>query len=396
MHRKFLGILAVSLVAGFGLSRAAVCQTGQQRSRPFTPGTCGRVDPTYIRLAEQTGGQPMFLQPSEMAAAGHLMREATSNNTDALLYATTHLGGQSREYPVPIDSTVQRVTFSLSFDAPGTNMTLQRPSGATVASAASGVEISEWTCGRIVTIGSPEKGIWRVQLSGTGRFWLRTIAQSELYMLSVEFVRLGGRPGHEGYFKIPGQPLAGRPQTLQATVSGALRSAEFKLVSANGEAIQPVEMKEESSDPEDHEYLGTLTLPNQPFRVVVSGLDGNGLPYERMYLTQFRGTTVEITPSNSFADLRAGTTSTLALVVRNYGEGGTFRFLAVDSHGSILPTEPPEVALASGASAEFKVDITVPPGTAPGTGVTVTITATSTTNPEIKNGTPVQLSVGGP
>lgn len=396
MDRGLSAVLtAVSFLAA-PLTRPVPAQTGQQQSRPFTPGTCGRVDPTYIRLAEQTGGQPMFLQPSEMAAAGHLMRETTLNNTDAMLYATAHLGGQSRGYAIPIDSAVKRVTFSLSFDAPGTTMTLLRPSGAAVTSGEGGVEISEWTCGRIITIGSPEKGTWHVQMSGTGRFWLRVTAQADLYILSVEFVQLGGRPGHEGYFKIPGQPLTGRPQTLQATVSGALQSAKFKLASADAEAIQPVNMKEESSDPEDHEYLGTVTLPKQPFRVAVSGLDGNGLPFQRMYLTQFRGTTIDIAPSNDFEDLRAGSTTTLTFGVRNYGEAGSFRFLAVDSRGSIIPTQPAEVALASGASAQVRLDVTVPPGTTPGTGLTVTITATSTTDPEINNGTSVELAVGGP
>jgi hypothetical protein len=396
MNRRLLAVLTAAFVWAVTITRPVSAQTGQQRSRPFTPGTCGRVDPSYIRIAEQTGGQPMFLQPSEMAAAGHLMRETTLNDTDAILYATAHLAGQSRGYAIPIDSAVKRVTFSLSFDAPGTTMTLLRPSGAAVTSGEGGVEVSEWTCGRIVTIGSPEKGNWRVQLSGAGRFWLRVTAQGDLYILSVEFVQLGGRPGHEGYFRIPGQPLANRPQTLQATVSGALQSAEFRLVSVDGEEIQPVGMKEEGSDPEDHEYFGTLTLPQQPFRVAVSGRDGNGLSFQRMYLTQFRGTTIEIAPSNNFEDLRAGATTTLTFGVRNYGEAGSFRFLAADSRGAIIPTQPAEVALASGASAQVRLDVTVPPGTAPGTGITVTITATSTTNPEINNGTSVQLDVGSP
>lgn len=338
----------------------------------------------------------MFLQPSEMAAAGHLMREATVKNADTVLYATAHLRDQSREFGVPIDSTVKRVTFSLSFDAPGTKLTLLRPSGAAVTSGESGVEFTAWTCGRIVTIGSPEKGKWRVQLSGTGRFWLRVAAETELYVLRVEFVRLGGRPGHEGYFKIPGQPLAGRPQTLQATISGALQSAEFKLVSTDAETIQPISVKEEGSGPEDHEYLGTVILPHQPFRVAISGLDGSGLPFQRMYSTQFLGTTVEIGPSDGYEDLRAGTTNTLTFVVRNHGESGSFRFMAVDNRGSILPTVPPQAAIAAGGSAEVNVDVLVPAGTLRGTGVTVTITATSTADPETNNGASVELSVGGP
>jgi hypothetical protein len=388
-------LIAVSFLAA-PLARSVAAQTGQQQSRPFTPGTCGRVDPSYLSIAEATGGQPMFLQPSEMAAAGHLMRETTSSSSDALLYATAHLGGQARDDAIPIDSAVKRLTFSLSFDAPGTTMTLLRPSGATVTSGEGGVEVSEWTCGRIITIGSPEEGTWRVRLSGTGRFWLRVTAQGDLYILSAEFVQLGGRPGHEGYFKIPGQPLAGRPQKLHATVSGALQSAEFKLVSADGKEIQSVEMKEEGADPEDHEYFGTLTLPVQPFRVAVSGRDGNGLPFQRLYLTQFRGTTIEIAPSNNFDELSAGATTTLTFGARNYGEAGSFRFLAVDSRGAIIPTQPAEVALASGASAQVRLDVTVPSGTAPGTGVTVTITATDTAHSEITNGSVVELSVSGP
>jgi hypothetical protein len=396
MHRVLSTVLVTVLIAGIELPHAAAAQSGQQRSRPFAPGTCGRVDPSYISIAEATGGQPMFMQPSEMAAAGHLMSETTSSNSDALLYATAHLGGQSREYAIPIDSAVTRVTFSLSFDAPGTTMTLLRPSGATVTTGEGGVQVSEWTCGRIITIGSPEKGAWRVKLSGTGRFWLRVTAHGELYILSVEFVRLGGRPGHQGYFKIAGQPLAGRPQTLRVAVSGTLQSADFTLVSPAGDKIQSVGMKEEGSDPEDHEFFGTLTLPQRPFRVAVSGRDGSGLPFQRMYLAQFRGTTIEIAPRRNFDEVHAGSTTTLTFAVHNYGEPGSFRFLAVDSRGSILPTQPAEVALASGASAQVKLDVTVPPGTAPGTGLTVTITATSTGQSEITNGSVVELSVSGP
>ena len=95
-----VAILTVSLAQPC----AFAAQTGQQNSRRFAPGTCGPVDPTYVHLAEQTGGQPMFLQPSEVAVAGHLMRETTGNSSDALLYATSHLGGQTREYIVPIDT----------------------------------------------------------------------------------------------------------------------------------------------------------------------------------------------------------------------------------------------------------------------------------------------------
>jgi len=380
------------LVAPIGVSCVASAQTGQEQSRPFTPGTCGRVDPTYIRTAEVTGGQPMFLQPSEIAVAGHLMRSTVSSNADALLYATAHLGGQKRSFSVPIDTTVKSVTFSLSFDAPGTKMTLQRPSGSAVVSGG-GVEISEWTCGRIVTVDSPDKGEWRVELSGTGRFWLRVEANSELYLLTAGFMYLGGRPGHEGYFRIPGQPLFGRPQLLRVTVSGALQSTEFRLVSAAGETIQPIRMEGGDSSGDNHEYMGTVSLPSQPFRVAVSGRDGNGLPFERWYLSQFHATTVQIQSPDFPDEVAAGSTSQLEFIVNNYGASDTFQILAVDSTGTILQAQPAQLMIPENGTARVIVPLKIAADKPAGTSVTVTMTATSTSNPEITNGISQELSV---
>ncbi|MFB3921019.1 MAG: hypothetical protein ACE145_04815 [Terriglobia bacterium] len=392
MNRGRLILVLVSLAVGQAVPCYPAPQDGQQQSRPFTPGTCGRVDPTYIRTAEATGGMPMFLQPSEMAAAGHLMRATASSSSDALLYATAHLGGQTRTYTVPIDSTVQRVTFSLSFDAPGTKMSLQRPSGSAIV-AGSGVEISEWTCGRIVTVDSPEKGAWRIELSGTGRFWLRVEVKSELYLLTAGFMYLGGRPGHEGYFRIPGQPLLGRPQLLRVTMSGKLQSADFRLVSPAGETIQPIHLESGSSSDDDREYMGTVALPPQPFRVAISGHDEDGLPFERRYLTQFHATTVQIQAPDIPDEVAAGSTTPLTFMVNNYGPSDTFRILVVSSTGAILPTQPAQLTIDENASAQCAVPLTAPADPRAGTRITLTVTATSLTNPDTMNSMVVELSV---
>jgi len=375
---------------------AFYAQTGQQNSRSFTPGTCGPVDPAYIQLAEQTGGQPMFLRPSEMAVAGHLMGETNGSDGNALLYAASRLGGQHREYDVPVDTKIKRVAFSLSFDEPGTKMLLLRPSGVEVTAGEAGVELSDWTCGRIVGIDSPEEGNWQVKLSGAGRFWLRVTAQSSLYILNAEFVRLGGRIGHEGYFKIPGQPIAGREQTFRVEMSGALRSANFRLVSAAGDTIQNVAARQEGYDPEDREFFGTLILPRQPFRLAASGFDEEGFPFQRMVLQQFHATTVEIDPVSKIEDVHAGTSCFLTFRIRNYGENAEFHLLAVDSRGAILPVDPTDVEIRTGGSADVTVEVTVPRRTTPGTGVTVTLTAASKADADIHNGTSVDLSVVAP
>ncbi len=383
-------LLALSVWGGGSLP----AQDGQQQSRPFTPGTCGRVDPTYIRTAEATGGQPMFLQPSEMAAAGHLLQSSVSSSSDALLYATAHLGGEKRSYSAPVDTTVKSVTFTLSFDAPGTKITLQRPSGSAVVSGG-GVEISEWTCGRIVTVDSPEKGAWRIELTGTGGFWLRVEVNSELYLLTAGFMYLGGRPGHEGYFRIPGQPLLGRPQLLRVTVSGALQSAGFRLVSAAGDTLQAIRMEGGNSSGDDHEYMGTVTLPSPPFRVAVNGRDGNGLPFERWYLPQFHATTIQVQSPDIPDEIAAGSTNRLEFIVSNFGARDTFQIIAVDSTGTVLQAQPAQLMIPQDASDKVIVPLKIAADKPVGSSITVTMTATSRSNPELSNGTTVELSVAG-
>ena len=389
---KALAYFSVALAGYLLMPEMATAQTGQQQSRQFAPGTCGPVDPTYIHLAEKSGGQPMFLRPEEMAAAGHLMGSTTSSNSDTALWVADNLSGE-REFQIPLDSTVKRVTFSLSFNTPGTRMTLRQPSGTTVNSGEPGIELSDWTCGRIVSVTRPAAGIWKVQLQGSGRFWLRVIADSELFFVSVEFVRVGGRPGHEGLFQIPGQPLLGRPETLEANLSGLLKKADFRLVSPSGETIQHVRMEEQGADQEDHEFVGTLLLPPQPFRLAVSGLDAAGAGYQRMFSKEFQATSIELIPALHDQEVRAGAASPLEFLVKNHGTADTFRVLAVDSRGSIVPSEPGELSLAPGASGRLKVLLSVPAGTPAGKSVTLTVTVTGTAKPVASNYAIVELAV---
>jgi len=129
---------------------------------------------------------------------------------------------------------------------------------------------------------SPEAGNWRAEITGTGTFWLEAQAQSDIYFLSAEFVREGGRPGQEGLFGIQGQPLAGMPATLQASLSAAAtKTTQFHLVSERGETIQKLRLQQAHSDGEILEFVGTLDLPKVPFRVAVIGRDSHGKQYPR-------------------------------------------------------------------------------------------------------------------
>jgi hypothetical protein len=243
------------------------------------------------------------------------------------------------------------------------------------------VQMTELSCSRIVTIAAPDAGDWLADITGRGSFWIQARARTEIFMSSAEFVAVGGRPGHEGLFRISGQPLEGSPATLQVRLSGPVRTASFSLVALDSATIMPVPVKVTSRDADDREYVGTVALPRQPFRLAVSGEDANGWPYRRLFPALFHAETVEVAPADPGIDrVKAGTTASLRFRVRNIGQKTTFRILAVDNKRFVSRFEPEELTLASGASGFVAVDVTIPPDAAGPGSCDVTLTATSATN----------------
>src|SRR5712671_2781739 len=263
-------------------------QPSTNRSKAFGPDSCGPADPAYIHSANETGGIPMFLQRSEAAKAFHLVRESTRNNVSTVFWATGTLDGKPQAITIPVDSVTKRITFTFSVDTKGNHLNLTQPSGGAITEGLAGTEDTELNCGRILTVSSPEAGVWHAEITGTGRYWMEAQAQSDIFFVSVEFVKKGGRPGHEGLFRIEGQPVAGTPATLQASLSAsATKTTEFYVVNERGQTVQKLQMHAVNSDREFLEFVGRMDLPNVPFRVAVIGRDANGKQYQRIFSNLF-------------------------------------------------------------------------------------------------------------
>ena len=153
MAREYTGPVKPILLA---IALASI-SSAQQPASSFREG-CGPADPAYIQTANQTGGIPIFLQRSEAAKAFHLVRESTRNNVSTVLWATGSLGSQTRVFEIPVDSQTRRITFTFSFDAEGSSVTIVAPSRGTITQNSSDTEITELRCGRIVTVASPDAG----------------------------------------------------------------------------------------------------------------------------------------------------------------------------------------------------------------------------------------------
>jgi hypothetical protein len=234
--------------------------------------------------------------------------------------------------------------------------------------------------------------MWRVELTGKGSFWIDAQVQSEIHFLHAEFVKEAGRPGHEGFFRIDGQPVAGKPVMIRASLSAeGTRNTEFYMASESGEIIQKLHLR--AVDSAGEEYMGTADLPNVPFRVAVTGIDGSGKQYQRFFASLFRAESLEVVWNRTFDELPAGSTKQAQFTVRNTGPSGTFKVTAVDAHQFAAKVEPAELTLASGQAGTVLVSISVPGSAQPGTGDDVIVVVTSTAGPTTSNSSVAHFSV---
>jgi hypothetical protein len=336
----------------------------------------------------------MFLQRSEATKAFHLVRESTRDNVATVFWAAGALDGQPKTVRIPVDSVTKRITFTFSVDTKGNALKLTQPSGGAITEGTATTEVTELNCGRIVTVSSPEAGEWRAEISGTGRYWLKAQAQSDIFFVSAEFVKRGGRPGHEGLFRIQGEPVAGTPAMLQASLPGsATETTEFYLVTEEGQAIQRLQMHVVNSDRQFLEFVGSVDLPALPFRVAVKGNDLNGKPYQRFFSNLFHVESAEVSPLLDFDELSPGSTKQVAFTVRNLAVPRTFRITVTDTHQFVGKVEPKELTLGAGESGTVRVDLTVPAGTTLGVREDVVFVAASVAEPATSNSSIVHFSV---
>ena len=391
------GRVALLAAVSWCLAEVAAQQLPQvNRSHSFGPDQCGPADPTYIKTANETGGVPLFLQRNEAIKAVQLMRESTRENVSTVLWASAKLAGSAQKFEIPVDSVTQRITFTFSVDAKGTKLVLRRPNGQETGAGSPGVEDTELNCGRLITVVKPQAGMWHAEVSGSGTFWLEAQAQSDIYFIKAEFVEVGGRPGHEGLFRIQGQPITGQPAKLQVSMSARqARTTELALVSSKGDILEKLHLKITDNDREFLELTGEVALPNVPFRIAVNGRDSQGMPYQRFDSPLFHAESVQVAPKFGFDEIAPAEHKTGEFEVKNLGPSRTFKVTVTDARKFVTKVEPQELSLGARGSGKLKVQFAVPPGTQTGVGDDVVVVVASTSGTPTSNSAIVHLSVSG-
>ena len=316
---------------------------------------------------------------------------AASFNAETVFWATAPLASGGQTITVPVDGVTSRVAFVLSTDGSIADMTVTDPRGTPVT-AGTGVEAFSFGCVRGFAVERPVAGEWTVRAAGAGTYWFVVHARSDLGLDDAAFVQVAGRPAHEGLFKIPGQPVAGRPATLRARVTREdVTDATFDLVSMSGARLQAIELSPVTASSTEEEYVGEIAnLPSIPFRVRVSGRDRTGAVYQRVSRPAFHAATVEVVAPQTVT-LARGQRTPVTVSVRSVGAPARLQIVAV-LNATVLRVEPATLQLSANESRDVTVWADVP---ADGTALSpeIVVTAESPTDPAAANSAIIQATL---
>ncbi len=355
----------------------------------YTFGSCSPLDPTYISVAEQSGGQVFELFSSEAGRATQLADLlARSNAVDVAHHALDLTSGTPRTLTLPVDSALTRVTFSISGT---TGITLTRPDGTTVAAGQPGVTLVSLSRGALYSIATPAPGPWSVRLTGAGRVTLLVNGESTLDMSSFRFVEAGGRPGHEGFFPISGLPVSGEPNQAIAVMSGDFASVGFELRAFDGSLIQTLP-ETHAPGQEPNEFFFDAVLPETGFRVYAAGADPAGFAFQRLRAAAVRPQPVKVLAPEPVS-LPPGRSVDYVFKVKSFGPTRDYRFRAADNRRWVSGVTPSTFSLPSGGTVDVSVRLTIPAGAVLGTAHTLTATVEALTNPDVRNFAVVESNV---
>jgi hypothetical protein len=242
----------------------------EQRSNPSAAWPCGgRLDPSYFRVAEGTGGHLLLLAPEEIGDSATLLT-AFGDHPQTILRLAGSMTPGLHEFNVPIDSTVESVLFSISVQCLQT-ADVVRPSGA-IAIGDDVTDLPNFRAQHMVIVRRPEPGVWTVRAAGSGISGVVVQARSGIGISQPEFAPAAGTT-------FAAVPSAGVPNTLRIRTSG--RTSDLRASLVSGQFMLLADLPLEVGETE-RTYVSRFTPGTEPFRLLITGKDADGFAFQRM------------------------------------------------------------------------------------------------------------------
>lgn len=229
----------------------------------------------YDDLAKATGGSVNRQTKEEFLKAidsGDNHYELAKNATSLLIQDIDLSATENKEIKIPIDEKVFGVLIAEVLNS-------TQKEGKLLVLDTQNVAIEKDQL-KAILVKKPVPGTMKIKLLGPLRGTLQVRLQSLLDFRTLRFVELGGRPGHQGYFALRGNPKKGAGKLELALHE--FHSKEFisvTLIDLNGNVLESERVFQLTTD---QSKLLNLDVPSKPFRVLVKGAN-----FQRIYPTIF-------------------------------------------------------------------------------------------------------------
>ncbi len=319
-------------------------------------GSCSPIDPVYYQVAQATGGQ-VYEIPHTAAGVNSVF---TSINIDdlgittqpALIEEGELTGDKFVEFNVENGAT----NLSIIANIDGSNVKFYDPKGIEVTPNANQT-INNFLNGKGLKVKNPMQGKWTVQLKSATKtkYSVKAEVANALKLDDLQFTSLTevGRSGHESYTAYEMPPVG--INRVQVTINNSQPDPLLELIDLSGKVLASSTLKLENSDV----YSAQINVPNQIFRVRISGKTTDGVAYTRViavpYTAKAFALDFEVEPT-----LFAGVSSYVRAKITNYGDEDTFN-LKANLLDATVNIKPASITLKKGESRLVELDIAVSP-----------------------------------
>jgi hypothetical protein len=122
-------------------------------------------------------------------------------------------------------------------------------------------------------------------------------------------------------FRIDGEPVRGREYVVEAVVYNdeAIATARFVAVDQNGALLEPLAIARKPGPLGSWRFVGSMTVPTHPFRIVLEGEGIDGSPFTRAHKRLFRPADSETSRTGPAAGLSESDAALLRQMVDEAG-----------------------------------------------------------------------------
>ncbi|XP_062447296.1 hemicentin-2 [Rhea pennata] len=246
-------------------------------------GDCGdRSHPgyqVYERIAATSSGQIFHLDKQQVKEVLKWVEEAIQASKVHLL-STDHEVGGEHTWPVPFDSSLKKVTISLSGPAP--EIEIRDPAGKVLEEGQDLMELlSIPNSAKVVTTEPREPGMWLVKTRSSGRHSVRITGVSNVNFQAGFSTQPDFDPSQPGERPVQGLPISVGVNCTGLKPPGHLQ--EIELINGSGHSLLSVPMRPVLNASSGQLWVGSqLRAPPGDFLLKVKGEDAQGYPLHRL------------------------------------------------------------------------------------------------------------------